>query len=107
MISFEDFAKLEIKTGKILTCEKVAGSDNLFKVEVNIGEEKPRQLVAGLAKHYTQESIVGKCVVVLANLQPRIIQGVESLGMMLAADDGTAVALLAPDRELAPGSKIR
>ena len=109
MISFDDFAKLEIKTGKILTCEKVVGSDNLFKVTVDLAEDKPRQLVVGLAKHYSPEQLVGKGVVVLTNLQPRVIRGIESQGMLLAAEDGTGktIALLTPDKEIQAGSKVR
>ena len=109
MISFDDFTKLEIKTGKILTCEKVVGADNLFKVTVDVAEEKPRQLVAGLANYYAPESLVGKGVVVLANLQPRVIRGSESQGMLLAAEDGTGktIALLTPDKEIQAGSKVR
>ena len=75
---------------------------------MDIGEEKPRQLVAGMASYYTPEELVGKYVVVLANLKPTKLCGVESNGMMLAADDGEAiVAALMPDKELKPGSKIR
>ena len=75
---------------------------------MDIGEEKPRQLVAGMASYYTPEEPVGKYVVVLSNLKPTKLCGVESNGMMLAADDGEAiVAALMPDKDIRPGSRIR
>ncbi|AAM07394.1 TPA: methionine--tRNA ligase [Methanosarcina acetivorans] len=107
-IEYEDFAKLDIRVGKVLFVEPVKKSRKLLRVEVDIGEEKPRQLVAGMASYYTSEELVGKYVVVLANLKPAKLCGVESNGMMLAADDGGAiVAALMPDKEIKPGSRIR
>jgi len=107
-IEYEDFAKLDIRVGKVLFVEPVKKSKKLLRVEVDIGDEKPRQLVAGMASYYTPEELVGKYVVVLANLKPVKLCGVESNGMMLAADDGGAiVAALMPDKEIKPGSRIR
>lgn len=75
---------------------------------MDIGEEKPRQLVAGLSSYYTPEELTGKSVIVLANLKPAKLCGVESNGMILAADDGgSIVAALMPDKDLKPGSRIR
>ncbi|WP_422544206.1 methionine--tRNA ligase [Methanosarcina sp.] len=108
MVEYEDFAKLDIRVGKVLLAEPVKKSKKLLRLEVDIGEAKPRQLVAGMSSYYTPEELVGKYVVVLANLKPTKLCGVESNGMMLAADDGEAiVAALMPDKELKPGSKIR
>ncbi|MGV8075808.1 MAG: methionine--tRNA ligase subunit beta, partial [Methanosarcina sp.] len=107
-IEYEDFAKLDIRVGKVVLAEPIKKSKKLLRIEVDIGEEKPRQLVAGMASYYTPEELVGKRVIVLANLKPAKLCGVESNGMMLAADDGEAiVAALMPDKELKPGSKIR
>jgi methionyl-tRNA synthetase len=108
-IEYEDFAKLDIRVGKVLLAEPVKKSKKLLRVEVDIGEEKPRQLVAGMASYYTPEELVGKTVIVLANLKPAKLCGVESNGMMLAADDCAAniVAALMPDKEIKPGSRIR
>jgi len=92
-----------------LLAEPVKKSKKLIRVEVDIGEEKPRQLVAGLASYYAPEELVGKTVIVLANLKPAKLCGVESNGMILAADncEDNIVAALMPDREIKPGSRIR
>ena len=108
-IEYKDFAKLDIRVGKVLLAEPIKKSRKLLRVEVDIGEEKPRQLVAGMAPYYTPEELVGKYVIVLANLKPAKLCGVESNGMMLAADDcaNDIVAALTPDKEIKPGSRIR
>jgi methionyl-tRNA synthetase len=108
VIDYEDFAKLDIRVGKVLLAEPVKKSKKLLRIEVDIGEKNPRQLVAGMASYYTPEELVGKSVIVLANLKPAKLCGVESNGMMLAADDGGAiVAALMPDKEIKSGSRIR
>jgi methionyl-tRNA synthetase len=108
LIEYEDFAKLDIRVGKVILAEPVKKSNKLLRVEVDIGEEKPRQLVAGLASVYKPEELVGKYVIVLANLKPVRLCGVDSKGMMLAADDcENIVAALMPDKEIKPGSRIR
>ncbi|MDD3246773.1 MAG: methionine--tRNA ligase [Methanosarcina sp.] len=108
MVEYEDFAKLDIRVGKVLLAEPVKKSKKLLRLEVDIGEAKPRQLVAGMSSYYTPEELVGKNIVVLTNLKPAKLCGVESNGMMLAADDGgVIVAALMPDKDLKPGSKIR
>jgi methionyl-tRNA synthetase len=107
-IEYEDFAKLDVRVGKVLLAEPIKKSRKLLRVEVDIGEEKPRQLVAGLSSYYTPKELVGKYVIVLANLKPAKLCGVESNGMILAADDGgEIVSALMPDKEIKPGSKIR
>ncbi|AKB73777.1 Methionyl-tRNA synthetase [Methanosarcina lacustris Z-7289] len=108
MVEYEDFAKLDLRVGKVLLAEPVKKSKKLLRLEVDIGEAKPRQLVAGMSSYYTPEELIGKNIVVLTNLKPAKLCGVESNGMMLAADDGGAiVAALMPDKDLKPGSKIR
>lgn len=107
-IEYSDFAKLDIKVGKVLLVEPVKKSKKLLRLEVDIGEEKPRQIVAGMAPYYAPEELVGKNIIVLANLKSVKLCGVNSNGMMLAADDGgEVVAALMPDQEIKPGSKIR
>lgn len=107
MINFDDFAKLEIKIGKIVSAEKVEDANKLLKLEIDFGDEK-RQIVSGIAQWYKVEDLVGKQVPVLVNLEPRTFRGVQSQGMILAAagDDDSAV-LLHPDKDVPPGSKIR
>lgn len=104
VVSFEEFARLDIRTGRVLSCEPVPKSNKLLKLIVDIGTEK-RQIVAGMQQFYKADEIVGKDVVVVANLAPAKIFGVESNGMILAAGD--AASLLVPLRPVEPGGKIR
>ena len=106
MINYEDFKKLDIRIGKILSAERIENSDKLLKLEVNFGDEK-RQIVSGIAQHFTPESLIGKEAPFVINMEPRILRGVESAGMILAASvDGKAV-LLRPDEEVPPGSIVK
>lgn len=105
MATIDDFAKLEIKIGTIISAEKVEDADKLLKLEINLGDEK-RTIASGIAEWYKPEDLVGKQVPVLVNLEPRNFRGVESQGMILAAGDDIAV-MMHPDRELPPGSKVR
>ena len=105
MISFEEFQKLDLKIGKIVAAEKVEKADKLLKLEVDLGEEK-RQLVAGIAKFYKPEGLIGREIAVVVNLEPRTLMGLESQGMLLAADDDGRPVLLKPDEEVPPGTKI-
>ncbi len=88
-ISVDDFRKVDLRVGKVLTCEKVPKSEKLLRLEVQVGDEK-RQIVAGISKHYKPEDLVGKNIIVVANLAPAKLMGVESNGMLLAAstEDG-------------------
>ena len=105
MISFSDFQKLDLRVGTIKTAEAVPGSDKLLKLVVDLGSEE-RRLVAGIAKAYTPGNLIGKQIVVLTNLEPRTLMGVESQGMLLAGDVNGAPILLMPDKEVTPGAKI-
>ncbi len=108
MISIEDFKKAELKIAKILSAERVEGSEKLIKLKVSLGEEEERQLVAGIGKAYEPEALIGKEIVIVANLEPRTLMGEESQGMLLAASEGDGLpVLLAPEREIAPGSSVR
>ncbi len=106
MITIDDFAKLDIRTGKVLEAERIKGSKKLLKLIVDIGNEK-RQIVAGIAETHKPEDLVGRNVIVLANLKPAKLMGVESQGMILAAEkDGKAI-LLQPESDVEPGLKIK
>lgn len=106
MITFDDFRKLDIRIGKILSAEKIEGADKLLKMEIDFGIEK-RQIVAGIAETYQPDQLLGKEVPVLMNLETRKIRGTESQGMILAADAGGKPVLMHPDREVPPGSVVR
>jgi len=103
--TLEDFGKVEFRTARVLAAEKVEGADKLLKLQIDLGNEK-RQIVAGIAQHYPPDSLVGKTIIIVANLQPAKIRGMESNGMLLAAKSGETLALLTTDRELPPGAKI-
>ena len=105
-ISIEEFRKLDIRIGKILDAKKIEKSKKLLKLLVDIGDEK-RQLVAGIAENHRPEDLIGKLVVVIANLKPAKIMGVESKGMILAADVGGKAVLLVPEKEVAAGTKVK
>ena len=106
MITFDDFKKMDMRIGKILSAEKVEGTDKLMKIEIDLGTEK-RQLVAGIADMYEPHSLIGKEIPVLMNLEPRKIRGFESQGMILAVDVEGKPVIMHPDREVPPGSAIR
>ena len=111
-ISYDDFAKTELRVGTIRAAERVEGSDKLIRLSVDVGEtdeasiEKPRQIVAGIGKGYAPEDLVSRQIVVVINLEPRKLMGLESQGMLLAAGADVPV-LLTPDREVTPGAVIR
>jgi methionine--tRNA ligase beta chain len=111
-ISFEDFIKLEIRVGKIISAERVEGSDKLLKLEVNFGSNEAgegikRQIIAGIGKIYAPETIVGKECPFAYNLAPRVLKGLESQGMILCPSDNGNPVLLHPDKEIQPGSMVK
>lgn len=105
-ISFEDFKKVEIRIGKIVSAEKLEDSNKLLKLQVDFGTEGSRQILAGIAKYYTPEQLVGKLCPFAFNLAPKKLGELESQGMMLCADSEEPV-LLNPDKELPPGSLVK
>ena len=105
LVSIEDFAKLDLRVGKIVSCERVKGSKKLLKSMIDLGEDQPRQILSGIAQVYTPEEMVGKTVIVIANLKPAKIMGIESNGMVLAADSNGAT-LLTVEKPSDPGTKI-
>ena len=105
LVDIADFSRVELRVAEVLEAVKVEGADKLLRLQIDIGSEK-RQIVAGIAKHYTPDEIVGKRVVVVTNLKPAVIRGVESNGMLLAAKKGKKLVVLKPDGDLPPGAKI-
>jgi methionyl-tRNA synthetase len=105
--SFDDFMKMDIRLGKILSAEKVEKADKLLQLTVDTGIDK-RTIISGIAEHYTPEEVVGKTVSVLVNLAPRKIRGVESQGMILMAEDVDGkLCFVVPEKDFKAGSNIR
>ncbi len=105
-IEFTDFQKLDLRIGKILACEPHPNADKLLKVMVDLGEESPRQILAGMAAYFTPQDMVGRMVTVVANLAPRKMRGLESQGMILAVHTDSGLELLTPGGPAAPGAKV-
>ena len=105
-ININEFFKLELRVAKVLAAESVPKTDKLLKLEVDIGTET-RQLVAGVAQVYEPEALVGKNIIIVANLQPARIRGVESRGMLLAADAGGRPIVATFDEDVPPGTRVR
>ncbi|OGG77747.1 hypothetical protein A3B35_01145 [Candidatus Kaiserbacteria bacterium RIFCSPLOWO2_01_FULL_54_24] len=106
-IEYSDFAKLDIRIGTVVAAELVPETDKLIKCTVDLGELGTRTIVSGVAQWKTPEELVGKQLPYIANLAPRVLRGIESQGMLLAASDETGVALLFPERFMPPGAKLR
>ena len=104
-VTFEEFRKLDIRVGRIVAVERIRRARRLLLLKVDLGEEE-RQLVAGLAGYYEPEQLVGKEVVVVANLKPKVIMGFKSQGMLLAAVVDGKPVLLIPEEEVPPGTKV-
>ncbi len=105
-ITIDDFAKLNLRVAKVLSAERIEGADKLYKLMVDLGEEK-RQIVSGLAKHYSADELVGKNVIVIANLKPVKLRGVDSYGMILAASDDKNLKICTVDGDIESGSQVR
>jgi len=106
MITLDDFAKVELKTGKVLEAQRVEKSNKLIVMKVDTGEE--RQIVAGIGKAYTPEELVGKTIVVVTNLEPARLMGVESNGMLLAASDEEGnLSIISPEKAIKAGAGVK
>ncbi len=105
-ITIDDFAKIDFRVAKVISCEKVEKADKLLKLQLEVGDEI-RQVVSGIAKTYKPEDLVGKYVVVVANLKPVKLRGIESKGMILAASNGELLSIVAPIAEMPSGSEVR
>jgi len=106
IITIDDFAKVKLRVAEVLACERVPDATKLLRLQISVGEEQPRQIVAGIAEFYTPEQLVGKKIIVVANLKPTKIRGIDSNGMLLAAKSGKQLAVLTVDRDLPPGATI-
>jgi tRNA-binding protein len=115
MITFDDFAKVDLRVATILSCVPHPSADRLWKLQVDDGSPSPRQICAGIREHYTPEQLVGQQIIIVANLAPRVIRGEESRGMLLAASDipkdaaaaaVRKVIVLGPKSTIAPGSIV-
>jgi methionine--tRNA ligase beta chain len=105
-ISYKDFKKLDIRIGTIKSCEKVEGSDKLYKLKVDCGEPELRQILSSLVDYYKVEELPGKVIPVITNLKPAKIFGEMSYGMLLAAEIGEQCVLLTTDKPIENGAKI-
>lgn len=107
-ISLKDFKKLALKVGKIIKVEEHANADKLYVLTVDLGEEKPRTIVAGIKEHYKKDQLKNKKAIFIANLEPAKIRGIESNGMLLVAvsDDKKEVAILQPEKNMSEGTRI-
>ena len=105
-IPYEDFAKLDIRVGTVTAAEPVLGADKLIKCTVDFGELGIRTIVSGIAQWKIPQELVGRQFPYVVNLAPRSLRGVESQGMLLAASDEAGVALITPERELPPGTRL-
>ncbi len=106
-IQFDDFLKLDLRVGTITRAEAHPNADKLIVLQVDLGSEQ-RQVLAGLRGYYEPDELVGKQIVVVANLAPRMMRGLESAGMLLAAcsEDNSAVIVLTPEKPIAPGTRV-
>jgi methionyl-tRNA synthetase len=109
MITIDDFSKVEIRAGKILKAELIPESNKLLRLEVDFGEEKPRQVLSGIAKHFPDVALLaGRTVGFVTNLEPRLILGLESQAMILAVSTSDGVfSLLSIDPTILPGTKVK
>ena len=106
-IGIGDFQKIEFRAGVIVKAEAHPNADRLLILQVDIGDGQTRQVVAGIRGAYEPDTVVGKPVVVVANLKPATLRGVESQGMVLAANDGAAFSLITLDRPVQPGTQVK
>ncbi len=105
-VSFAEFKKMELVIGTVTSVEDHPNADKLYVLKVDLGESEDRTLVAGLKPYYEPDALTGKQLVVVANLEPAALRGVESRGMLLAAQEGDKVVVVSPEQPLAPGSKV-
>ena len=106
MVSIDDFKKIEMRVGKVLAAERVEGSEKLLKLRVDIGSGE-RQIIAGIGSYYAPVNLVGRNIIIAANLEPRMLMGLESQGMLLAASNDDVISILTPEKDIMAGAVIR
>jgi methionyl-tRNA synthetase len=107
-ISIQDFAEIDLRVAEIKAAEEHPDADKLLVLKIDIGDGgEERQLVAGIKECYSPEQLIGKKIIVVSNLAPAVIRGVESQGMLLAARDGKDIAVITTERDIKPGSKVQ
>ena len=111
-MTIDEFKHCDLRVGKVLSAERVEGSEKLLRLQIDLGElgegiSAPRQILSGIGKAYTPEEMVGKQVVIIANLEPRMMMGFESQGMLLAASDEKGHSIITPDRDVVLGSIVK
>lgn len=113
MVTYDEFSKIDLKIARVISAERVENSEKLIKLKVDCGdidekgEKTDRQIVAGIGKNYEPESLVDREIVIVANLEPKLLMGMESRGMLLAASDEKGPVLLIPEKDTLPGTKIK
>ncbi len=106
MIPFGDFKKLDLITARVVNVRDHPNADKLYVLEIDTGREK-KEIVAGIKSFYPKKDLIGRDIVLISNLEPAMIRGVESQGMLLAAEDENGISIITPDRTVSPGSKIK
>jgi methionyl-tRNA synthetase len=106
MLNFDEFKKLDLRIASILDVKPHPNADRLYVVDIEVGGER-KQIVAGIRQHYTPAELIGKKIVVVNNLEPAVIRGVESQGMLLAASNDQQLTILVPEREISSGAVVR
>ena len=106
IVTIDDFKKLEFRTAKILEVSDHPSADRLWVVKIDLGDGTTKQIVAGIKAHYPKEELVGKTVIVVNNLQPSVIRGVESQGMLLAAKNAEGLTIVSTDKPIASGASV-
>ena len=106
MITYDDFKKIELKIARIVEAEEVPSAEKLLKLQIDLGSEK-RQIIAGIKKSYQAKDLIGKEIAVVTNLEPRMVMGLESNGMLLAASGDSGPIILIPEKEVPPGSGVK
>ena len=105
-VPFTEFQKIDLRVGKVRKVEEIEGLDRIYKLEIDIGEKKPRTILAGVKEHFKPSELLGKSVVVVANLEPKDVRGTLSEGMLLAAEIDGRPILLVPEEKVKPGTLI-
>ena len=107
-INFEDFVKCDLRVAEILKVEEIAGADKLYKLKIDVGELGERTICAGIKQYYSKDDLIRKKIIYLSNLKPRVMKGIESQGMLLAAstEDHSRVVLISSEKDIENGSRV-